>query len=84
MPQPFGWAWAAEQLCCQPLLCQPQPALFSASEQAVEHCAATEICPPVQVYFKKLNCKKSGGVRKIGRLRGLFGKFGVDGVPVDY
>jgi len=34
MPQPFGWAWAAEQLCCQPLLCQPQPALFSASEQA--------------------------------------------------
>ena len=35
MPQPFGWAWAAEQLCCQPLLCQPQPALFSASEQAV-------------------------------------------------
>ena len=65
MPQPFGWAWAAEQLCCQPLLCQPQPALFSASEQAVEHCAATEICPPVQVYFKKLNCKKSGGFVKL-------------------
>lgn len=35
MPQPFGWAWAAEQLCCQPLLCQPQPALFSASQQAI-------------------------------------------------
>ena len=22
----------------------------------------TEICPPFQVYFKKLNCKKSGGI----------------------
>ena len=36
-------------------------------------------------FLKKIELQKvRGGFRKIGRLRGLFGKFGVDGVLVDY
>ena len=55
------------------------------------HCAALPHMNMSSFYLllycdlvKKLHCKKSGGFRKIGRLRGLFGKFRVHGVPVDY
>ena len=34
--------------------------------------------------FKNWTTKSPGDFRKIGRLRGLFDKFGVDGVLVDY
>ena len=46
--------------------------------------AAQKYALQFRFILKNWTAKIPGDFRKIGRLRGLFGKFDVDGVPVDY
>ena len=53
----------------------------------LEHCVALprRNMPSSSDLFLKIELQKvRGDFRIIGRLRGLFGKFGIDGVPVNY
>ena len=54
------------------------------STRTLRGVAAQKYALQFNFILKNWTAKSPGDFRKIVRLRGLFGKFGVDGVPVDY